>query len=349
VSPPPDASADPSPPAPDASRRRRLRLPAWLSIVLRLLVVGGLLAWIASRVDFASFLRTLAAADARWLAAAAVLVVLAHGLGTWRWHRLMRAAGSTWSLARTLAVYAASVFLGLFLPTGVGGDVYRLARVRASGAGLARGAATIVLERAIGLFALLVVGAGFVLAQPGTRPWGAVLVAGIAAGVLGLLALWIPGGVEWLADALERLPGPGRPLAARVRTAFPPGVLDRLRGALAGTVALSIANHLVLIAVNVLLARGLGLDSPWTAIAAAVPLVLLAAQIPIAPGGLGVREAGYVYFLGRVGVAEEPAFALALGWAALLYAVGLLAALGLTADREARSGGAAPPGPRSGE
>lgn len=335
MSPLPDSSPDPSPPVSPPPRRRR-GLPAWLSISLRLLVVAALLAWIASRVDFASFMRTLAAADARWLAAAAGLVLAAHGLGTWRWHRLMRAAGSTWSPGRTLAVYAAGVFLGLFLPTGVGGDVYRLARVRGSGAGLARGAATIVLERAIGLFALLVVGAGFVLAEPGTRPWGAVLLAGIAAGLLGLAALWIPGGVDRLAAALERLPGPGRPLAARVLAAFPPGVIDRLRGALAGTVALSIANHFVLIAVNLLLARGLGLATPWTAIAAAVPLVLLAAQIPIAPGGLGVREAGYVFFLGRVGVAEEPALALALGWAALLYAVGLLAALGLTADRDVR-------------
>ena len=54
-----------------------------------------------------------------------------------------------------LELDAASVFLGLFIPTGVGGDVYRIARVRGSGAGLARGTATILLERAVGLLALL--------------------------------------------------------------------------------------------------------------------------------------------------------------------------------------------------
>jgi uncharacterized membrane protein YbhN (UPF0104 family) len=74
--------------------------------------------------------------------------------------------------------------------------------------------------------------------------------------------------------------------------------------------------------------------------------VLLAAQIPITPGGIGVREAGYVFFLGRVGVGEEPALALALGWAALLYALGLVAALGLLADRDAKRAGpgTGPPG-----
>lgn len=314
----------------------RRGLPPWLSLVLRLLVVAGLLAWIASRVDLAAFARTLAAADARWLAAAGFLVVFAHLIAAWRWHRLLRAAGSTWHFGRSLAVYAAGVFLGLFIPTGVGGDVYRLARVRGSGAGLALGATTILLERAIGLFALLVVGVGFVVAEPGTRPWGIAFGLGIAGGLLGLIALAVPGGSERLAEALARLPRVGPPLAARLRATLPAAVVNRLRGALPGTLLLSLVNHAFLIGVNLLLARGLGLAAPWTAICATVPLVLLAAQIPITPGGLGVREAGYVLFLGRLGVGEERALALALSWAALLYLVGLLAALGLLADRDAK-------------
>jgi uncharacterized membrane protein YbhN (UPF0104 family) len=322
---------------------RRGRLPPGLALAGRLLVVAGLLAWIASRVDFAAFGRTLAAADPRFLVAAGLVVVLAHSTAAFRWHRLLVAAGARWRFGRSYAVYAAGVFLGLFIPTGVGGDVYRLARVRGSGAGLLRGAATIVLERAIGLLALLVVGVGFVFAQPGTRPWAVPLGLGVLGGGLGLLMLGIPGGPERLARGLERLPGPGRRLAGWVRDAFPGEAMDRLRGALPGTVLLSLVNHGFLIAVNVLIALGLGLTTPWTSIAAAVPLVLLAAQLPITPGGLGVREAGYVYFLGRVGVAEEAALALALGWAALLYVVGLVAALGLVADRSAPPAVAAAP------
>ena len=115
--------------------------------------------------------------------------------------------------------------------------------------------------------------------------------------------------------------------------------MDRLRGALPGTVLLSMVNHVLLIVTAVLLGRGLGIAAPWTAIAAAVPLVMLASQVPITPGGIGVREAGFVYFLGRVGVAEEPGLALALGWAALLYLVGLLAAVGLVGDRERKAAG----------
>jgi uncharacterized membrane protein YbhN (UPF0104 family) len=321
---------------PSAPRRA---LPPWIPLVLRLAVVAALLAWVASRVDFGSFLRTLASADARGLAAAGGFVLTAHLCAAWRWHRLLVAAGSSWRFGRSLAVYAAGVFLGLFLPTGVGGDVYRIARVQGSGTGLGLGAATIVLERAIGLFALLVVGIGFVAAAPGTRPWALPLALGIVGGVIGLFALFVPGGLERLADGLGRLPRFGPAAAARVRAVLAPEALDRLRGALAGTVLLSVVNHLLLLAVNVTLARALGLEAPWSAICAAAPLVLLAAQIPIAPGGLGVREAGYVFFLGRLGVGEGPALALALAWAALLYAVGGMAALGLLADRDAKRAG----------
>src|SRR5258708_4814039 len=89
----------------------------------------------------------------------------------------------------------------------------------------------------------------------------------------------------------------GRPgLGARLLAAFPDEAMVRLRSSMPGTFALSVTNHAFILLVNVLLARGLGIAAPWTALAAAVPLVLLAAQIPITPGGTGLREAAYLYF-----------------------------------------------------
>lgn len=319
---------DPTP----TSTARRKRVPAWLPLVLRLAVVAGLLAWIATRMDARELATTLARADPRYLGFAALAVILGQFTAGWRWYRLLVAAGSTWSFGRSFAVYCAGLFLGLFIPTGVGGDVYRVARVRTSGAGLGRGTATIVLERAIGLLALLILGTGFVLSQPGTRPWGLLFLVGSLVGLAGLAALWIPGGPEHVARVLDRFPGRG--LGNRVRNAFPQDAMTRLHGAIPGTVALSLANHGWILTANVMLALGLRLPVSWHAVCAAVPLVLLAAQVPITPGGTGLREAAYVFFLGRVGVPQTQALALALGWFALLVGTGLLAALGLLFDRE---------------
>lgn len=312
--------------------RKRPFIPAWLSLGLRLALVAALLYWITRRVDFNEFARTLRAADARYLALAVVAILCSQLTAAFRWFRLLKAAGATWSFGRSLAVYGAGLFLGLFIPTSVGGDVYRLARVRTSGTGLARGAVTILLERAIGLLALLLLGAGFVWAHPGTRPWTPLFALGAAGGLLGLAMLWIPGGPERVARVLDHFPGRG--LGDRVRAAFPAEAMARLHGAIPGTLLLSLANHGWLLLVNVLLARGLALPVAWTTVCAAVPLVLLASQIPITPGGAGIREAAYVYFFARVGVAEAPALALALAWFALLVLIALLGALGLVFDRD---------------
>jgi uncharacterized membrane protein YbhN (UPF0104 family) len=329
---PPDLA--PPPPDPAAAPKRPLIAP-WLSMTLRILLVVALLAWIFQKVDFVEFAHTLRHADARFLALAALAIVASQFTAAWRWFRLLQAAGSTWTWPQSLAVYGAGLFLGLFIPTGVGGDVYRVARVRSSGAGLARGTATILLERAIGLLALLLLGIGFVAANPATRPWAALFGLGALAGLCGLAALWIPGGVDWVAGLLEKLPVHG--LGHRFRKAFPADAMSRLHDAIPGTVGLSLANHSWLLLVNVLLARGLGLGLTWTTVCAVVPLVLLAAQVPITPGGAGIREAAYVYFFGRVGIQEGPALALALSWFVLLVMVSLLGALGLLAEPKTRA------------
>jgi len=321
-------------PVPAPARRRIPRIPPALLAVLRVAVVLALFAWIASRLDWNELKDALRHADRGDLGLAFLALVASQVTAAVRWHGLLRAAGSRWTLARSMSTYGAGLCLGLFLPTGVGGDVYRVAQARGSGAGLARGTATVLLERAVGLVALLLLGAFFVAAHPATRPWALLFAAGAAAGLLGLALLWTPGGTDRVATALARFGRPG--LAARLTAAFPDEAMVRLRSSMPVTFALSLANHAFILLVNVLLARGLGIVVPWTALGAAVPLVLLAAQIPITPGGTGLREAAYLYFLGRVGVSHALALALALGWVAVLAGVSALGALGFLFERRRR-------------
>ncbi len=317
-------------PRADTAAPRRF-LPPGVSLALRIAVVVALFAWMATRIDLNDLKQAVTRADRRYLGLAFLALVASQFTAAWRWHRLLRSAGSRWTFARSLATYGAGLFLSLFLPTGVGGDVYRIAKVRGSGAGLGRGAATILLERAIGLVALLLLGTGFVASHPATRPWAVLFGVGALFGLVGIALLWIPGGPEHVAALADRI-GKAH-LGDRVRNAFPADAMDRLRGAIPGTIVLSLANHAFLLLVNVLLAVGLGIALPWMAICAAVPIVLLAAQIPITPGGTGVREAAYLYFLGRVGVAHSLALALALGWLAVLAVVSLAGALGFLFER----------------
>jgi uncharacterized membrane protein YbhN (UPF0104 family) len=62
--------------------------------------------------------------------------------------------------------------------------------------------------------------------------------------------------------------------------------------------------------------RGIAPDAP-AAIAAVVPLVILVTHVPLAPGGIGQREAAFVYFYGLVGVSA----ALALSTSVLVFLI----------------------------
>ena len=72
-----------------------------------------------------------------------------------------------------------------------------------------------------------------------------------------------------------------------------------------------------------------------------VPVIVLVTQVPLAPGGFGVREAAFVLLYGQIGVPAEAALSLGLGWSLVLTAFGLSGgvALMLGPDRARRSDG----------
>jgi uncharacterized membrane protein YbhN (UPF0104 family) len=90
--------------------------------------------------------------------------------------------------------------------------------------------------------------------------------------------------------------------------------------------ALAIVFHLVQIVSQVAVANALGLGIPWSFFLIFVPFVNVAGMLPISLSGVGVREAGYWYFLGLVGVDRERAIALGLLSSAIVVASGLLGA-----------------------
>jgi uncharacterized membrane protein YbhN (UPF0104 family) len=63
---------------------------------------------------------------------------------------------------------------------------------------------------------------------------------------------------------------------------------------------------------QVWLARALGIDVPWPFFFIFVPVVNIIGMLPISFSGIGVREAGYMFFLNMVGIQRHTAVALGL-------------------------------------
>jgi uncharacterized membrane protein YbhN (UPF0104 family) len=296
-------------------------------MLVRLVVAVALIAWLATHLDWKKIGAMLAAIDPKWAAVAIGVLWLGLGIAVVRWHRLLVALGSNLPWGETVRIFGGGLFLSLFLPTSIGGDVYRLARAGRSGLGAGRAGLSLLAERGIGLLALLLLVAPVVCVHKRTQD---LMPLALGLGLIALSMMFVFG--LW-----------GRPviqfLAARVKVLEPVlgrGAWDAIMSQAPAVFFLSLLNHLATVGSNYFLARALHIPLGFWDAMALIPLVILAGQLPIAPGGLGVRETAFVVFLGRVGIGAEPALAIGLAWLAALYLTGAVGAILFLADRKKR-------------
>jgi len=131
------------------------------------LLVTGLFTWyILSKIDLGTTGHVLAHAHAGWWLLSLVIMAGSVWPMAWRWQRLLAARGVHDSLARLVRTYFVGYAAGQVLPTSLGGDASRIYETvrRHEGSGAAA-AGTVLLERALGGAATLVLAAiGFALA-----------------------------------------------------------------------------------------------------------------------------------------------------------------------------------------
>lgn len=241
----------------------------------------------------------------------------------WRWFILLKAQGIDIGIRRAGELYLMGAFFSILLPGAVSGDLVKGWYVSRDAAGgrRAEAATTVLLDRAIGLAALVLL-AVLVLAWQWPRFGGEAgfraAAAGVAAVAGTIVVLAVFSFSRW------SLPG-GRigDLMGRVREVFRLALADRR--VLAPAMLLSIINHAALIAAECAAAAAVGVRlDPGSAIAGFM-LVNIVASLPVTPGGLGSREAACLVVLGWFGVPGESAFAISLltyGWILLIALAG---------------------------
>ncbi|HET8936450.1 MAG TPA: lysylphosphatidylglycerol synthase transmembrane domain-containing protein [Polyangiales bacterium] len=251
-----------------------------------------------------------------WLAAA-LLCALSLSAGAVRWWLLFRAFGAP-SLPRFAELarhYATGFFYNTYLPGGLSGDVVRgIATQRAFGPGSAGGFATVIVERALGLSALLGLVAAATLLHPrlglgqfqsralAVFGLGLVLVLGIAS--LGRIARYLP--VARLRTWLSKVPVP---------QAYGPLLLAWLLSLIC-QIAPTFAGHILLCAIH-------PPPSVFDSLAI-VPIAGAAAFLPFSVSGAGFREAVFVELYAQVGVPPQASLAAALClWALQAFLAGL--------------------------
>jgi len=293
-----------------------------LTVVLRLLVAGGLLTAILYRVD-------LSQVDVRWglgtiltLVGGVAVQLVAQALSAERWRLIMGAGGSGGAprFGYLYRLYLIGNFFSIFLPTSIGGDAVRLVAVAPSAGGKVRGAVGILLDRLFGVAALgvylvlgLVVGGAELTALGNAHLKWPVVVAGAVGAILAALVVFL-----LVRSRFREALGGGWDLARS---------LLHQRGRLTAVAGTSMLVQGAYIVAWMVLGAGLGLHIPLAVYLVCVPLVSLGAMLPITFSGLGIREGAWLLLLASLGIPKPTVLVFSLMYFVAFVVVGAIGGL----------------------
>ncbi len=280
-----------------------------LIVCLKFVFAAALLAWLvrSGRLDPGAL--TAASSGGFHLAGLALVGACLAGQ-TWRWWMLLKAQGIGLSFRRAAWLSWVGFFISLAIP-GMAGGVLSRAYLVAGDVSDRRfeAVSTVVLDRLMGLLALLCMGAASLIGSwlrdgwdPGLAPawlatallWGALATAAAAA--------WMGPTRRW---ALGLLPGSLRGSVERCAAAY------RRHGViLLGAFGLSILSAAITLGAFVAAARAVGSGLSLGGAGQVVPLVFVAGALPIAPDGVGVSETASALLFSQHGVASGAAIML---------------------------------------
>lgn len=291
--------------------------------VLRAAVSGLMLFVLLRRVHVSSLFPRWDLPAVVDVVAAVAVTLVGVVLSAVRWQRVLTALEAPARLTTLVVHTFAGLFVSNFLPSTIGGDVLRVARLSAANGKRPTTFASVVIERLSGWVVLPVITLIGLGVNPGLRRlgWASHLAEGVALGTLVLLAgLLAAAASPRIGGRLGHSDGWRRFLEA-VHLG-----LVRFRRHPVAALEVLVAGFVYQLAVVVaawLATEALGLDVGLTSMLAFMPAVAILQVLPVTIGGLGVREGAFVIFLHPLGVSTQQAVALGV----LIYGVNLVASL----------------------
>ena len=288
-----------------------------LLTLVKVLVSFGILVYIFTRVvhirDLWAILRQ---ADLTLFSLAVAVYFVVQGLSAYRWQVLLDPQGVHVPYRKMAAFYFLGMYFNFFLPSTIGGDVFRIYYLNKETRRLSASTASVFLDRDIGMGGLLLV-ATVVAAFDGTSFKGVPL-----APLFGLI------GVGFVLANLALFYRPTYNLFHRLLALFKLkradekvermfGSVNCYRGRwglMLETTLMSIGVQVGCVIVNVLSARAIGLNTSWVHFLVFIPAIGLISMNPIGVNGAGWREGAYIWLFQSVGATPGQAAALSVLW-----------------------------------
>ncbi|MCR4348032.1 MAG: flippase-like domain-containing protein [Sulfuricaulis sp.] len=290
-------------------------------VFVKILITCGLIYWLFSSVDGDNIAKILTLIKPIQIIGAIGLHISVFLLGGLRWWLLFRYRGTSPPFLKVLPSYYLGIFFNNVLPTGMGGDAIRTLHLTLRGLSAKILIASAIVDRIIGLVVVLAIGATGLLLSLDVNLVGSRKIFLLIAVLVVITGSWLfltsrfIGLIERLARKYQH---------TRVRK----GLLEIIslchsyrsaKKIILAAIGLTVAMQGLVIFIYYYLGRSIGLELPFVTYLVVIPVVAVAASLPISIGGLGVREGVLVGLLVTGGADGQLAIALSLLFLLVLW------------------------------
>jgi uncharacterized protein (TIRG00374 family) len=296
-----------------------------LFTALKIIISIGLLVFLIYRAGLAEISLVARSADMAILLLALMVYTGTIFLISWRWRLLLTSQGAEIPFGQAVSLYFIGFFFNNFLPTSIGGDIYRALGAGQESQKRAIAAASVLVERLLGMLAVstLAILAVTVVVRQVVDGSIRALALGFAAIMVILLALFFHQRTLRLLESLaHRITRWG--LGQRLLRFYKALTLYRTQKRILVLVFfISLSYQLMIVLFSYLVGLALSLGIPFFYFVLCVPVTVIISLVPVSINGVGVRETGYVFLLSKIGHSSSEAITLSL----LIYGLSVVASL----------------------
>jgi len=284
------------------------------STILKAVISLALLAFIFLRLDWPKAAELFRSSDPAWWSVALVITLGAVVLSAYKLLLILESQRVKVAMPKLVSSYFIGLFLNNFLPTSMGGDVFRAYDVARISGETPKAVASVIAERVLATATLAVsavAGLLFGFSMTGRFAWMVALFC-IACALL----VWASLDIRWVGHLTRRISfintdrirlkveEAGWSLQAPIRD----------RQTLLSVLMLSLVFQAAVVAVHLAVFKALRIDADLLFLMIFVPIISAVSMLPISINGIGVHQGTSIALFGAVGISATQATAQSLAF-----------------------------------
>ncbi|MCB9756842.1 MAG: flippase-like domain-containing protein [Candidatus Omnitrophica bacterium] len=294
-----------------------------LNNLVRVGLSAVLLWWLSTKIDFVKTANVVKSADLVYIFYALVLFMVINFVLISRWFVFIKALDLKVGFGTAARYYLIGLFGNLFMPSAIGGDVIKIVGLCHGSQDKPKVVASVLVDRLSGFAGMVVVATvsfifGFRLIADASIALAIVAMAVVSTGIG--MVLFNQTAYSFCCQIFGRFP---KFKDSLMRMHYDIALLKGRKSAIYQAIGLSILSQVLLAVTFFLVSCSFHQSVSLIYFIIFIPLICVLSTVP-SIGGLGVREAGAAYFLGKVGVASGVAVSISLINFLFMVLIGLL-------------------------